>query len=218
MTLVSVVRYAIARRYGHAFPGAGTMVTRILQVAHCVHRGRRFDIRRVGRGGNSPLPAGSPDKPGFSGLRFGGNDAGRRIRAGSPARGVPDVLNSQPVSPRRSVFFIQGDETHFAMGLLATVFTLATLITTGRIYRMVTHRSDCRSRTGTWWRTCGAANQADRSPESGTGTPSRGAHSRTTPIHRATAGRNCPARTGGRRTVTRAQARISGRVGRGHRP
>jgi signal transduction histidine kinase/ActR/RegA family two-component response regulator len=33
--------------------------------------------------------------------------------------------------------FFEGDKTHLAMGLLATVFTLATLITTGRIYRMV---------------------------------------------------------------------------------
>ncbi len=33
--------------------------------------------------------------------------------------------------------FVEGDETHIAMGLLAVVFTLATLITTGRIYRMV---------------------------------------------------------------------------------
>jgi len=33
--------------------------------------------------------------------------------------------------------FVQGDETHLAMGLLATAFTIATLITTGRIYRTV---------------------------------------------------------------------------------
>ena len=33
--------------------------------------------------------------------------------------------------------FLEGDETHFAMGLLAAVFTLATLITTRRLYRMV---------------------------------------------------------------------------------
>lgn len=32
---------------------------------------------------------------------------------------------------------IESDATHFAMGLLATVFTVATLITTRRIYRMV---------------------------------------------------------------------------------
>jgi signal transduction histidine kinase len=32
---------------------------------------------------------------------------------------------------------VQGDQTHFAMGLLAVVFTLATLITTGRIYRTI---------------------------------------------------------------------------------
>jgi signal transduction histidine kinase/ActR/RegA family two-component response regulator len=32
---------------------------------------------------------------------------------------------------------LEGDETHLAMGLLAGVFTLAILITTGRIYRMV---------------------------------------------------------------------------------
>lgn len=34
-------------------------------------------------------------------------------------------------------FFVQGDETHIAMGLLAAAFTLATLITTGRIYRTI---------------------------------------------------------------------------------
>ena len=33
--------------------------------------------------------------------------------------------------------FVEGDTTHFAMGLLAFVYTLATLITTGRIYRTV---------------------------------------------------------------------------------
>ena len=32
---------------------------------------------------------------------------------------------------------LQGDETHVAMGLLATVFTLATLIMTGRLYRTI---------------------------------------------------------------------------------
>ncbi len=34
-------------------------------------------------------------------------------------------------------FFVQGDGMHSAMGLLAAVFTLATLITTGRIFRTV---------------------------------------------------------------------------------
>jgi len=34
-------------------------------------------------------------------------------------------------------FLEQGDETHLAMGVLAIVFTLATLVTTGRIYRTV---------------------------------------------------------------------------------
>src|ERR1700749_3271092 len=34
-------------------------------------------------------------------------------------------------------FFLEGDETHVAMGLLASLFTLATLMTTGRLYRMV---------------------------------------------------------------------------------
>src|SRR6201986_4132617 len=34
-------------------------------------------------------------------------------------------------------FFLEGDETHLAMGLLASLFTLATLITTKRLYRMV---------------------------------------------------------------------------------
>ena len=33
--------------------------------------------------------------------------------------------------------FLDGDETHLAMGLLASLFTLATLITTRRLYRMV---------------------------------------------------------------------------------
>ena len=33
--------------------------------------------------------------------------------------------------------FLEGDKTHVAMGLLAVVFTLATLITTRRIYRML---------------------------------------------------------------------------------
>jgi signal transduction histidine kinase/ActR/RegA family two-component response regulator len=33
--------------------------------------------------------------------------------------------------------FLEGDRTHLAMGLLATVFTLATVITTRRMYRMV---------------------------------------------------------------------------------
>jgi signal transduction histidine kinase/ActR/RegA family two-component response regulator len=33
--------------------------------------------------------------------------------------------------------FLEGDRTHLAMGLLAGVFTLATLVTTRRIYRMV---------------------------------------------------------------------------------
>ena len=34
-------------------------------------------------------------------------------------------------------FFVQGDQTHYAMGLLALVFTLAILVTTRRIYRTV---------------------------------------------------------------------------------
>jgi len=34
-------------------------------------------------------------------------------------------------------FLVQGDETHVAMGLLSVVFTVATLVTTGRIYRTV---------------------------------------------------------------------------------
>ncbi len=68
MTLVSVVRYAFARRYWHASPTRRD----IGKWRTAITVGVAFDWRRLGRGGNSAVPAGSPDKPGFSRLRVWG--------------------------------------------------------------------------------------------------------------------------------------------------
>jgi diguanylate cyclase (GGDEF)-like protein len=65
---------------------------------------------------------------------------GMMLGAGSILASRPETLlafiipTGLPVSIR---FLLQGDEPHLAMGLLATIFTVATLITTWRVYLAV---------------------------------------------------------------------------------
>ena len=132
MTLVSVVRYAFARRYWRASP---------------THR----DIGKW----RAAITAGVA----LTGAGWGGagillyppahltNQVFLVFVVGGMMLGASSVLAPRPeafllflipagLGPAIRLF-VEGDETHIAMGLLAVVFTLATLITTGRIYRMV---------------------------------------------------------------------------------
>ena len=100
ITLVSIARYAFARRYWQVSDSA----TDLGRWRSVFMVGVALAGDWLGRSGHSALPSGPPDKPGFSRLRPGGHDARRLIGAGPQAGGVPHLLNPSWPHPRSPVF------------------------------------------------------------------------------------------------------------------
>ena len=132
MTLVSVVRYAVAWRYSHASPTPRDIGKWRTAITVAV------GLTGAGWGGAGILLY-SPEHL--------TNQVFLVFVVGGMMLGASSVLAPRPeaflaflvpagLGPATRLF-VQGDETHIAMGVLAVVFTLATLITTGRLYRMV---------------------------------------------------------------------------------
>lgn len=130
MTLVSLSRGALARRYRRASPGC-TNVSR-WSAAFTLGAG----LAGTGWGGAGIIlyPEAHPTNQLFLVFVLGGMMLGAAsLLAARPEAFLAFLIPTGLVPTVR--LLVQGDEMHFAMGLLAAVFTLATLITTGRIYR-----------------------------------------------------------------------------------
>src|SRR5947209_4401191 len=132
MTVVSVSRFALARRYWHASPGHRKINT--WRTAFTVGAG----LSGAGWGGAGILLYSEANLTNQVFLVFvlGGMMLGAAsLLAGRPEAFLAFLL---PTGLAPAVhLLVRGDEIHIAMGLLALVFTLATLITTGRIYRTI---------------------------------------------------------------------------------
>lgn len=132
IAVVSFVRYGLARRYWHASPGpsqiAGWQKLFILGTA----------LAGLGWGSAGFLlySAAHLNNQVFLIFVLGGMMLGASsVLAPRPEAFLAFLLPAGIIPAIR--LFLEADETHLAMGLLAVVFTLATLVTTRRIYRLV---------------------------------------------------------------------------------
>jgi signal transduction histidine kinase/ActR/RegA family two-component response regulator len=132
ITLVSMARYAFARRYWQASSSL-TDLSRWRTV---------FTIGVAGAGAGWGAAGVLLYAPGhltnqvFLVFVLGGMMLGASsVLAPRPEAFLTFLIPAGLIPAIR--LFLDGDETHLAMGLLASLFTLATLITTRRLYRMV---------------------------------------------------------------------------------
>jgi signal transduction histidine kinase/ActR/RegA family two-component response regulator len=131
LILVSSVRYVIARRW-HALPPSSDVNG--WRTAFAVGLG----LTGAGWGAAGILLYPSAHLPNQVFLIFvlGGMMLGASLLLAPRPEAYLAFLVPAGLGPAVRLF-LEGDETHVAMGFLALVFTLAILITTGRIYRMV---------------------------------------------------------------------------------
>src|SRR5271156_4226235 len=132
ITLVSVARYVLARRYWHASPTPKDV-------------GKWRTVFTVGVGltgagwgaaGILLYPAAHLTDQVFLVFVLGGMMLGASsVLAPRPEAFLTFLVPAGLIPATR--LFLEGDKTHVAMGLLAAVFTLATLIITRRIYRTI---------------------------------------------------------------------------------
>lgn len=133
MMLVSVVRFAIARRYWKI----SAAPTNLDPWRYAFTAGVGLTSAGWGLAGILLYPPAHLTNQLFLVFVLGGMMLGASsILAPRPEAFLTFLI---PTGLAPSVrLMIHGDQTHFAMGLLALVFTLATLVTTLRLYRMVT--------------------------------------------------------------------------------
>ena len=131
MAVISIVRYAFARRW-HALP------TRLdvsgWRTAFTVAVG--LSGAGWGAAGILLYPAAHLTNQVFLVFVLGGMMLGASLLLAPRPEAFLAFLIPTGLGPAIRLS-LAGDKTHLAMGLLAVVFTLAILITTGRIYRMV---------------------------------------------------------------------------------
>jgi signal transduction histidine kinase/ActR/RegA family two-component response regulator len=129
--LASIVRYAIARRW-HALPKRSDLSG--WRTTFAVGIG----LAGAGWGAAGILlfPAGHLANQLFLIFVLGGMMLGASLLLAPRPEAFLAFLIPTGLGPAIRLS-LEGDKTHLAMGLLAAVFTLAILITTGRIYRMV---------------------------------------------------------------------------------
>ena len=130
--LVSVARYGLARHYWHASPApTDSNRWRTVFIAGVALTGAGW-----GAGGILLYPAAHLTNQVFLVFVLGGMMLGASsVLAPRPEAFLTFLLPAGLIPAVR--LFLEGDETHAAMGLLAVVFTLATLIITRRIYRTI---------------------------------------------------------------------------------
>jgi signal transduction histidine kinase/ActR/RegA family two-component response regulator len=131
LSLVSIVRYVIARRW-HALPARSDVSG--WRTAFAVGIG----LTGAGWGAAGILlyPAAHLPNQVFLVFVLGGMMLGASLLLAPRPEAFLAFLIPTGLGPAIRLF-LEGDKTHAAMGLLAVVFTLAILTTTGRIYRMV---------------------------------------------------------------------------------
>jgi signal transduction histidine kinase/CheY-like chemotaxis protein len=132
ITLVSIARYAFARRYWQASPSP-TDLNRWRTVftigVACAGAG-------WGAAGVLLYAPGHLTNQVFLVFVLGGMMLGASsVLAPRPEAFLTFLIPAGLIPAVR--LFLDGDKTHLAMGLLGSLFTLATLITTRRLYRMV---------------------------------------------------------------------------------
>ena len=132
ITLVSVVRYAFARRYWRASPTPTEL--RKWRTVFTVGVG----LAGAGWGAAGVLlyPADHLTNQVFLVFVLGGMMLGASSLLAPRPEAFLTFLIPAGFTPSVRLFF-QGDKAHFAMGALATVFTFATLIATKRLYCMI---------------------------------------------------------------------------------
>jgi signal transduction histidine kinase/ActR/RegA family two-component response regulator len=130
--LVSVARYAVARHYWHASPApTDSNKWRTVFIAGVALTGAGW-----GAAGILLYPAAHLTNQVFLFFVLGGMMLGASsVLAPRPEAFLTFLLPAGLIPAVR--LFFEGDETHAAMGLLAAVFTLATLIITRRIYHTI---------------------------------------------------------------------------------
>ena len=130
--LVSVARYELARHYWHAAPApTDSNKWRTVFIAGVALTGAGW-----GAAGILLYPAAHLTNQVFLVFVLGGMMLGASsVLAPRPEAFLTFLLPAGLMPAVR--LFLEGDETHAAMGLLAAVFTLATLIITRRIYHTI---------------------------------------------------------------------------------
>jgi signal transduction histidine kinase/ActR/RegA family two-component response regulator len=130
--LVSVARYALARHYWHASPApTDSNKWRTVFIAGVALTGAGW-----GAAGILLYPAAHLTNQVFLVFVLGGMMLGASsVLAPRPEAFLTFLLPAGLMPAAR--LFLEGDKTHAAMGLLAAVFTLATLIITRRIYHTI---------------------------------------------------------------------------------
>ena len=132
MVAVSVLRYALSRRYRRVSPARSNAAP--WRTAYAAGVG----LAGAGWGAAAFLlyPESRLENQVFLVFVLGGMMLGAAFLLAPRPEVFLAFLIPTGLAPTVR-FLLQGDETHLAMGLLAAVFTLATVITTGRIYRTI---------------------------------------------------------------------------------
>ena len=132
ITLVSIARFFIARRYWHATPGSEDLP----RWRNIFTTGVAFAGAGWGAAGVLLYSPAHINSQVFLIFVLGGMMLGASsVLAPRPEAFLTFLIPVGMIPAIR--LFVQADKTHIAMGLLAAVFTLATLVTTRRIYRLV---------------------------------------------------------------------------------
>jgi len=132
ITLVSIARFSIARRYWQASPGPED----IARWRNIFTTGVAFAGAGWGAAGVLLYSPAHINSQVFLIFVLGGMMLGASsVLAPRPEAFLTFLIPVGLIPAIR--LFVQADETHIAMGLLASVFTLATLVTTRRIYSLV---------------------------------------------------------------------------------
>jgi signal transduction histidine kinase/ActR/RegA family two-component response regulator len=132
ITLVSVVRYAFARRYWHASP----TLTDLRKWRTVFTVGVGLAGAGWGAAGVLLYPADHLTNQVFLVFVLGGMMLGASSLLAPRPEAFLTFLIPAGFTPSVRLFF-QGDKAHYAMGALATVFTFATLIATRRLYSVI---------------------------------------------------------------------------------
>jgi signal transduction histidine kinase/ActR/RegA family two-component response regulator len=132
ITLVSVVRYAFARRYWHA----SSTPTDLRKWRTVFTVGVAFSGAGWGAAGVLLYPADHLTNQVFLVFVLGGMMLGASSLLAPRPEAFLTFLVPAGFAPSVRLFFT-GDKAHIAMGALATVFTFATLIATRRLYCII---------------------------------------------------------------------------------